>query len=137
VPIPTALEYARILVAGAGLANLAGTSASAQSMSPMRGEVASFTNAFAVRVFPANPYGHRIKISVRVYDQDFNPVDARVTPADFMLGSEASRPVLVVVPFGGAATRKVRICTESVPFPGEQTQIKAQICGRFLGQRRF
>jgi hypothetical protein len=54
-----------------------------------------------------------------------------------MLGADASRPVLVVVPFDGAATRKVRICTESVPFPGEQTQIKAQICGKFLGQRRF
>ncbi len=111
--------------------------ASAQSMSPMRGEVTSFGDAFAVRVFPANPYGHRIKVSVRVYDQNFNAVPARIAPADFMLGAEASRPVLVMVPFEGSSERKVRICTESVPFPGEQTQIKAQICGRFLGQRRF
>ena len=125
----------RLLILAA-LATLPAFAASAQSMSPMRGEVASFTDAFAVRVFPANPYGHRIKISIRVYDQNFNPVAARVMPDDFMLGSEASRPVLVVVPFDGAATRKVRICTESVPFPGEQTQIKAQICGKFLGQRR-
>lgn len=107
-----------------------------QSMSPMRGEVTSFTDGFAVRVFPANPYGHRIRVSVRVYDQQFRPVEAGVTPNDFMLGAEASRPVLVVVPFDGAAERKVRICTESVPFPGEQTQIKAQICGRFMGRRR-
>ncbi len=108
-----------------------------QSMSPMRGEVSSFTETFAVRVFPANPYGHRINVSVRVYDQNFNPVAARITPQDFMLSAEASRPVLVVVPFDGAPQRKVRICTESVPFPGEQTQIKAQICGKFLGQQRF
>lgn len=108
-----------------------------QSMSPMRGEVTSFTEVFAVRVYPANPYGHRIKMSVRVYDQNFNPVAARVTPGDFMLGADASRPVLVVVPFDGAPERKVRICTESVPFPGDQTQIKAQICGKFLGLRRF
>lgn len=111
--------------------------ASGQSMSPMRGQVSSFDDAFAVRVFPANPYGHRIRIAVRVYDQEFRPVAARIAPNDFMLGAEASRPVLVVIPFDGVSERKVRICTESVPFPGEQTQIKAQICGKFLGQRRF
>lgn len=110
--------------------------AASQSMSPMRGQVRSFAESFAVRVYPSNPYQHRIRIDVRVYDQDFRPVSADVTPKSFMLGGQASRPVLVVVPFDGSAQRKVRICTESVPFPGEQTQIKAQICGKFLGQRR-
>ncbi|WP_432285398.1 hypothetical protein SLT36_01080 [Aminobacter sp. BA135] len=119
-----------------GLA-LAVTAAHAQSMSPMRGEVTSFTDAFAVRVFPSNPYNKKIRIDVRVYDQNFQPVDARIAPDSFMLGAEASRPVLVVVPFDGNNERKVRICTESVPFPNEQTQIKAQICGKFLGTRRF
>ncbi|MEJ6785728.1 hypothetical protein [Aminobacter sp. Piv2-1] len=117
-------------------AALASPVAQGQSMSPMRGEVSSFTDAFAVRVYPSNPYGHKIRIDVRVYDQDFQPVKAEVAPNSFMLGSEASRPVLVVIPFDGASERKVRICTESVPFPGEQTQIRAQICGKFLGQRR-
>lgn len=116
---------------------LSGTAAWGQSMSPMRGEVSSFADAFAVRVFPANPYNKKIRIDVRVYDQNFQPVAARIAPDSFMLGAEASRPVLVVVPFDGATERKVRICTESVPFPNEQTQIKAQICGKFLGQRRF
>jgi hypothetical protein len=114
---------------------VASGSASTQSMSPMRGEVRSFDDAFAVRVYPANPYDRRIRVDVRVYDQDFNPVMAQVTPSTFMLAAEASRPVLVVIPFDGAPERKVRICTESVPFPGEQTQIKAQICGRFIGRR--
>lgn len=107
-----------------------------QAMSPMRGEVMSFTDSFAVRVFPSNPYEQRIKVLVRVYDQDFYPVAARVVPAEFTLAGNGSRSVLVVVPFEGAAQRKVRICTESVPFPNEQTQIRAQICGKFLGQRR-
>lgn len=132
----TAPRMLQALAASAALAVLC-LPALSQSMSPMRGEVASFTDTFAVRVFPANPYGHRIKVSVRVYDQNFNPVAARVTPRDFMLSAEVSRPVLVIVPFEGATQRKVRICTESVPFPGEQTQIKAQICGKFLGQQRF
>jgi len=112
-------------------------SATAQSMTPMRGEVRSFSNAFAVRVFPGNPYDQRIRVEVHVYDQDFQPIDAQISPSAFLLAGQASRPVLVVVPFDGANERKVRICTESIPFPGEQTQIRAQICGKFFGHRRF
>lgn len=110
--------------------------AAAQSMTPMRGEVRSFTDAFAVRVFPGNPYNQRIRVEVHVYDQDFQPVEAKVTPSVFLLAGQASRPVLVIVPFDGATDRKVRICTESIPFPGEQTQIRAQICGKFFGHRK-
>lgn len=105
-------------------------------MSPMRGEIKSFTNDFAVRVFPSNPYNHRIKVQVKVYDQNFEPIEARVAPAEFMLGSDAKRPVLVVIPFDGKSERKVRVCTESIPFPNQTSLIKAQICGKFLGQKR-
>lgn len=116
------------------LASQSGT-ALAQALSPMRGEVTSFTDSFAVRVFPANPYDHRIRIEVRVYDQDFNPVAARVSPANFTLGGRLARPVNVLVPFDGASQRKVRICAESIPFPGKTSTIKAQVCGKFLGTR--
>ncbi len=125
----------RILAAALAI-SLSPGAAPAQSMTPMRGEVRSFTDAFAVRVFPGNPYDKRIRVEVHVYDQDFQPVDATVTPSVFLLAGQASRPVLVVVPFGGATDRKVRICTESIPFPGEQTQIRAQICGKFFGHRK-
>lgn len=125
-----------ILVAAMAAGGIAPLPAAAQSMTPMRGEVSSFTDAFAVRIFPGNPYDKRIRVEVHVYDQDFQPVDAEISPAAFLLAGQASRPVLVVVPFDGAADRKVRICTESIPFPGEQTQIRAQICGKFFGHRR-
>jgi hypothetical protein len=129
------LKHARILATtlAVGLAPIA---AKAQSMSPMRGEVNSFTDVFAVRVFPANPYDRKIRVEIHVYDQDFQPVDARISPNVFQLASQGSRSVLVVVPFDGAAERKVRICTESIPFPNQQTQIKAQICGKFFGHRK-
>ncbi|QND62599.1 hypothetical protein HB777_00865 [Mesorhizobium loti] len=129
------MKHARILatVLAVGLTPIA---AQAQSMSPMRGEVNSFTNVFAVRVFPANPYDRKIQIEIHVYDQDFQPVDAGISPNVFQLASQASRSVLVVVPFDGAAERKVRICTESIPFPNQQTQIRAQICGKFFGHRK-
>ena len=126
-----------IAILAAGLtAALSPVVATGQSMTPMRGEVRSFTDAFAVRVFPGNPYNQRIRVEVHVYDQDFQPVDAKITPSTFLLAGQASRPVLVVVPFDGANERKVRICTESIPFPSEQTQIRAQICGKFFGHRK-
>ena len=112
--------------------------AAAQAMSPMRGQVRSFTDSFALRAFPANPYKHRIRMEVKVYDQHFNPVRARVVPAQFTLGGQFARPVNVIVPFEGKRSRKVRICTEAVPFPTQkkaQTTIKAQVCGKFMGVR--
>jgi len=117
-------------------AALAPLAAAAQSMTPMRGEVRSVTDAFAVRILPGNPYDQRIRVEVHVYDQDFQPIDAEISPGAFLLAGQASRPVLVAVPFDGATDRKVRICTQSIPFPGEQTQIRAQICGKFFGHRR-
>ena len=111
--------------------------AAAQSLSPMRGKVTSFTDAFAVRVMPANPYDHRIRVDVKVYDADFRPITARIHPTSFMLGGQASRPVNVVIPFEGRDSRRVRVCVESIPFPGQSTSnVKAKICGRFIGERR-
>ncbi|WP_246249194.1 hypothetical protein [Chelativorans alearense] len=114
---------------------MAASQAQAQSMTPMRGEITSFTDDFAVRVSPYNPYPHRIQVEVRVYDEHFRPVAAKVSPGRIMLGSRASRPVVVVVKFDGAGQRRVRVCAESVPFPHEKTRIKAQICGRFIARR--
>ncbi|RUV39722.1 MULTISPECIES: hypothetical protein [unclassified Mesorhizobium] len=129
------MKHVRILATALAI-GLAPIAAKAQSMSPMRGEINSFTDVFAVRIFPANPYDRKIRVEIHVYDQDFQPVDARISPDVFQLASQASRSVLVVVPFDGAAERKVRICTESIPFPNQQTQIRAQICGKFFGRRK-
>ena len=121
--------------AGALLLALTPSLASAQALSPMRGKIKSYTDNFAVRVFPANPYEHRIRIEVKVYDQDFNPADAKISPSVFTLGGRLARPVNVLIPFDGATERKVRVCAESLPLPGKTSNIKAQICGKFLGQR--
>ncbi len=130
------MKNATSLLAGALCAALLPSGAAAQAMSPMRAEVSSFTDSFAVRVYPANPYEHRIRIEVKVYDQNFREVKGAVaSPSVFTLGSRFSRPVTVMVPFDGEQKRKVRICTESIPFPGQTTRIKAQVCGKFLGER--
>lgn len=126
------------VVAGSLALSLLPSEAAAQSMSPMRGKVKSFTDSYALKVYPANPYDHRIRVEVKAYDANFRPLtNVRISPSNFTLGGQAKRQVTVVVPFSGKKTSRVRICTESVPFPGKASNnIKAQICGKFIGERR-
>lgn len=107
----------------------------AQAMTPMRGEITSYTDEFAIRVAPHNPYRHRIEVAIRVYDERFRPVRARVSHQRIGLAGGATRKVLVIVPFEGNSNRRVRICAESIPYPKATTRVRAQICGRFLARR--
>ncbi|MDZ7824180.1 MAG: hypothetical protein U5K75_09200 [Ahrensia sp.] len=125
------------IVAGALGLTLLPPLAAAQSMSPMRGKVSSFADSYALKVYPANPYEHRIRVEVKAYDANFRPLkDVKINPSSFTLAAQANRQVTVVVPFNGEKQSRVRICTESIPFPGKATNnIKAQICGKFIGER--
>ena len=109
--------------------------AQAQSLTPMRGEIKSFTDKFAVRVTPGNPYQHRIKVEVRVYDENFAPVEAMVSPRETILTPQDGRTVMVMVPFNGSTQRRVRICAESIPVKEKTTRVRTQVCGRFLARR--
>jgi hypothetical protein len=109
--------------------------AAAQSMTPMRGEVKSFTDRFAVRVFPGNPYARKMQFEINVYDQDFFPVTASATPAKVSIAGGETRSVTVVVPFEGRSSRRVRICIEGIPYVAKTTRIRTQVCGKFLARR--
>ncbi len=113
----------------------AATPSNAQAMTPMRGEVKSFSDKFALRVFPANPYPHRIRVEVRVYDETFAPIAATVMPQAAMLAPQDNRSFMVVVPFEGKTERRVRICTEAVPFTDQTTRLRTQVCGRFIAYK--
>jgi hypothetical protein len=106
--------------------------ASAQSLSPMRGEVRSFTDRFAVRVFVGNPYQRRMQFEVAVYDRNFFPAVASVVPSRVTIGGGETQPVLVVVPFEGQNERRVRICVEGVAYNGNSTRVRTQVCGKFV-----
>lgn len=135
IPVARQRMFAAAAAALAMVPAMGSAPVAAQSLTPMRGEVKSFNDRFAVRVFPGNPYKHRIRVEVRVYDEAFNEVTADVVPRETMIGAEDRRSVLVMVPFGGAAARKVRVCAESVPFNSMSARMKTQVCGRFFAQR--
>ena len=125
--------------AGVALAMLtlqAGT-AGAQSIAPMRGNVASFADQFAIRVKSSNPYKHRIGVEMKVYDHKFRPVtNVRLVPERFQLGGGASRNVTAYIPFEGQSPRYVRVCAESVPYRQTATHIRTRVCGKFRALRR-
>lgn len=127
--------FAKFAIVAASVATISSTSASAQAITPMRGEVKSTTDQFAIRVYPTNPYQHRIRVEVNVYDENFQPVSAQVGPAVATLAPNDMRSVLVIVPFEGRTERKIRICAESIPFTNQPTKIRTQVCGRFFAQR--
>ncbi len=130
-----AAEILTCLTAAAATLVITPGSAAAQALNPMRGEVKSFTDHAAFRVFPANPYPRRIKVEVKVYDETFAPIAAFVSPPAALLGPEDNRSVTVLVPFEGRTERRIRICAESVPFEDKATRLRTQVCGRFLAQR--
>lgn len=110
------------------------SSANAQSLSPMRGEIRSFSDRFAVRLYVGNPYDRRMQFNIGVYDRKFRPVIASVNPARVTVAGGQTSPVLVVVPFEGESERRIRICVEGVAYRGNSTRVRTQVCGKFLAR---
>lgn len=98
----------------------------------MRGEPRSVMDSFAVRIVVGNPYKVKQRFEVRVYDEKFYPVAAQVSPPVAKLGPNGTRSVLVVVPFEGAVKRRVRICAEGLFGTEATSQLRTQVCGKFL-----
>ena len=98
----------RLGLAGSVLAIFCPVSANAQSLHPMRAEAKSVTDQFAIRVFPGNPYQHRIKVEIHVYDETFREIEAQVVPREALIAPQEFRNVMVVVPFDGKTERRVR-----------------------------
>jgi P pilus assembly chaperone PapD len=111
------------------------TGTAAQSVSPMRGVVKSFADQFAVRVSVGNPYTKALTFDVRVYDENFAPVNAVIYPSSMKVGAGDTRQATIRILFNGQAQRKIRVCAEGL-FGKEQTNlVRTQVCGRFLGLR--
>jgi hypothetical protein len=111
-----------------------GPVAQAQSVTPMRGVAKSFSDVFAVRLTVGNPYQKPVQFDVRVYDENFEPVDAFVSPQVLRIGARDTRQVTVRIPFLGQGQRKVRICAEGLFGTDNKSSVRTQVCGRFLGQ---
>jgi hypothetical protein len=122
------------------LALLAGAPAAAQSLSPMRREVVSFEDRFALRVMAGNPNDRSQTIAVRVFDLDWTELgDAWVSRPATDVPPGGRVDVIVIAPFHGESVRDVRICAEAAPAPyagtGVSARVRGQVCGLFRARR--
>ena len=111
--------------------------ANAQSLSPMRAEIKSFSNHFAIRLYPGNSESTSREMMMRLYDEDYRPIEGQLLPQNFTLAAKSQRQVLAIIPFDGQENRKVRICIETV-HPTDQTgasRIRTQVCGTYQARR--
>ena len=107
----------------------------AQSVTPMRGEARSFAEDFAIRIVVGNPYQNKQMFAVRVYDDKFYPVEAQVTYSEVTIPASGSKSVVVVVPFEGMTTRRVRVCAEGMFGKENEQRLRTQVCGKYQGTR--
>jgi hypothetical protein len=112
-----------------------GSAAQAQSVTPMRGLSKSFADVFAVRLIVGNPYKRAVSFEVKVYDENFVPVDAMISAPVLRIGAQDTKQVTVRIPFLDGAQRKVRVCAEGLFGTQNKSAVRTQVCGRFLGQR--
>jgi hypothetical protein len=113
----------------------AGQASLAQSVTPMRAVAKSYSEEFAVRLTVGNPYERTVDFEVFAYDENFEPIEALVAPSKLRISARDTRQVVVRVPFLGAGKRKVRVCAEGLFKQTNNTAVRTQVCGRFLGQR--
>lgn len=112
--------------------------AAAQSMTPMKADIVTFSDRGAVRVYVRNPYARAQRFDMEVYDPDGRVSgDALVSSKRVSLAPGAQSSVLVITPLKGLRRRDVVICATSMPFYGSGNGVRGQVCGNYrIIQRR-
>ncbi|MGV6819152.1 MAG: hypothetical protein ACWA5T_01490 [Parvularcula sp.] len=112
--------------------------AAAQSMTPMKADIVTFSDRAAVRVYVRNPYARAQRFDMEVYDPDGRiSSDALISSQRVSLAPGAQSSVLVITPLQGQPTREVIICATSMPFYGSGNGVRGQVCGNYrIIQRR-
>lgn len=127
-------------ILGTACLALSGMTASAQSLSPMKKKVAAFGEQFALRLAAGNPYKTAMRMSIHVYDMEWNEIkEAKRSRPIFELAPGGRTSFFVLVPFDGEKTREIYVCaeTETPLYDQSGAAIEGQVCGKYLaGQRR-
>ena len=114
-----------------------GAGAAAQSLTPMRAEVGTFTDTAAVRLSVGNPGERRLRIGFAAYDEAWAPITgATATRPSLALPGGETASVVVTVPLGGAASCVFRVCARSAPVLGPNGQaLRGEVCGKYRATR--
>ena len=103
----------------------------AQALTPMSGEVKTYTQTFALQLKAFNPYGTAQKFSIKVLDE--NGADApeiEITAPHMSLPPHETGAFYV---WGDAGAHKqITVCvTSQYVFNGVGAQIRGEVCGKY------
>lgn len=114
--------------------------AGAQSLSPMRRELVSFEERFAVRLAAGNPSESPQTLAMRVFDEDWVEIaDAWVSRPLAEVAPGGRVEIIVIAPFLDGPRRSIRVCAEgapsAVPRLAGSAQVRGRVCGFYRAQR--
>ena len=112
--------------------------ASAQTVTPMKQIVPTFTDQFVVEVQISNPYRSAQLSEIVLYTDDWTPIDdAVLSHRSARLGSGDKLKITVLVPMvPGRKVRHVYLCHSITPRTnGQGAAYKGEVCGKFSALR--
>lgn len=121
--------------AASGSVNFSGninTSAS-QVLSPLSAQTVSFTDSAALRLRSANVSSQTVRLDLKAYDENSNPVNMKIWSGRNMLAPGQATMTTVVLPLGGLQSARFTICAVQTAHSG--TQI-GRACGRYTVDRK-
>lgn len=125
----------------AGLILAAPDGAFAQSLSPMKDEVATSLAHAGIRLTVGNPGARRTRFSISAHEVNWAPLaGARASRPVFAIIGGEQTSVLVTVPMNGLPERQFRVCVTSAPVmfagPASGQGVRGQVCGRYHARAR-
>ncbi len=120
-----------------GLGLVSAPSASAQSLTPMKADIYTFSDQAAMRLNVRNPYDSATRFSVHAYTENWVPInDVRFSRDQFNMAAGSTAPLTVVAPLNGATSQTMYVCVLSQPIYGAGTGLRGQVCGKYRAIQR-
>lgn len=113
------------------MASVPVSAAHAQSLSPMKQTLFTYSDQFAMRLFVRNPYDRAERFAVRIID-DGDDLPYSTASSDYLIAPAGERVSFIVA---GDATRdrELAVCVRSEPIIGNAgLAFVGEVCGRYL-----
>ena len=120
-----------------GLVSAGAPSASAQSLTPMKADIYTFSDQAALRLNVRNPYDSATRFSVHAYTETWVPVnDVQFSRDQFTMAAGSTAPLTVIAPLNGATSKTMYVCVLSQPIYGAGSGLRGQVCGKYRAIQR-
>jgi hypothetical protein len=102
-------------------------------LSPLSAQALTFTDSAALRLRSANSNGEKVRLALKAYDAEANPVAMEIWSGESILGPGEATMTTVVLPIGSASSAHFTICIEQMSVSGSRI---AKACGRYTVKRK-